>query len=82
MCQKSHLYRNIRSLLKMQFVKIKHIKIGRYVGQFFGSNEHSTKCIYEVLTRDHQYETIKVRILTMCELEKIMPSEVHLMVIK
>ena len=40
---KFHTNRSIRSLCKIQFVDIKHIKIRRYLGQCFDSPEHLIK---------------------------------------
>ena len=46
---------NYASLLKTHFVKTKHIKKRRDFDELFVSPEHSVKCSYEVLTRNHQY---------------------------
>ena len=41
----------------MHVVKTKHIKMRKDIDELFVSPEHSAKCSYEVLTRDHRYVT-------------------------
>ena len=58
---KSHINRIVRNLLKMQFVKIKHIKLRRHFDQYFVSLEHSRKRSYVVLTRGCRFSGMFVR---------------------
>ena len=52
---KPYTNQRIRNLLKMHFVKIKHIKMRSKIDHFFVFPEYSTKQRYEVVTQSRGY---------------------------